>query len=248
MIRGVFISEYFFSVSTRFGLTFAIRKGRKSIDIFRFYIIIYMDLRRPEVYNIPISLSLSGEMRRADRNRHMEGVYGLYLSLRSDYDYGAFLTGRRLSKGRYCRKHQKKYATIDCTYDSDINRYCEVNVLSHEYLELTYPGQDCRELFRHYTKNTDGLIIFTFGEKEIMFGRKGQEPKYFKPYPIQVVSTLGAGDSFKAGAIYALDQGMSDEELVSFASATAGVACENYPIPLHPPTLEKIREVQSRKR
>lgn len=148
----------------------------------------------------------------------------------------------------YCRKYQKKYATIDCTYDSDMNRYCEVNVLSHEHLELTYPGQDYKELFRHYTENTEGLIIFTFGEKEIMFGRKGQEPKFFKPYPIRVVSTLGAGDSFKAGTIYALDQGMSDEDLVGFACATAGVACENYPIPLNPPTLEKIHEVQGRKR
>jgi len=72
-----------------------------------------------------------------------------------------------------------------------------------------------------------------------MFGRRGQEPKLFKPYPIRVVSTLGAGDSFKAGTIYGLDQGMSDEDMVSFACATAGVVCENYPIPLNPPILER---------
>ncbi len=143
-----------------------------------------------------------------------------------------------------CRKYNKKYATIDCAYDSEMNQYCAVNAISHQHLKSCYPGVDFKELYNRYTQNSDGLIIFTFGEREIMYGRKGQEPKYFKPYDIDLVSTLGAGDSFKAGTIYALNQGMSDNELVSFACATAGAACEAFPIPLNPPTLERIKQIQ----
>lgn len=65
-----------------------------------------------------------------------------------------------------------------------------------------------------------------------------------EPYKVDVVSTLGAGDSFKAGAIYALYKGMSDSEIVSFASATAAVACSNFPIAVNPPTLDKISALQ----
>jgi sugar/nucleoside kinase (ribokinase family) len=55
-----------------------------------------------------------------------------------------------------------------------------------------------------------------------------------------VESTLGAGDSFKAGALYGLLQGMCDRELVSFAA----VVCGHYPLPLYPPTLEQVTAVQ----
>lgn len=144
-----------------------------------------------------------------------------------------------------CVLHHKKYATIDCNYDSFMNQYCAVNAISHQHLKAIYPGEDYLELFRKYTENTEGLIIFTFGEKEIMYGRKGQVPKYFKPYAVDVVSTLGAGDSFKAGTIYGLYKGMEDDELVRFACATAAGSCANYPIPLKTVTLEMVENIMN---
>lgn len=143
-----------------------------------------------------------------------------------------------------CLKYHKKFATIDSTYDSNFNRYCSVHAISHQYLKSTYPERDFLELYQLYTQHSDGLIIFTCGENEVIYGRKDQKPKYFKPYRVNTISTLGAGDSFKAGTIYALDQGMNDDDLVSFACATAGAACEAFPIPLDPPTLQKIKRIQ----
>ena len=142
-----------------------------------------------------------------------------------------------------CKRLGKKYATIDCPYDSDMNRYCAVNAVSHQHLDDNYPHKSYEELFKLYTDNTEGLVIFTMGGKEVMYGRKNQLPKYFKPYSLDIVSTLGAGDSFKAGTIYALDKGMSDDETVEFACATAGCACTGYPISENPPTLEKVYEI-----
>lgn len=144
-----------------------------------------------------------------------------------------------------CQKYNKPYATIDCAYDSEINRHCAVNAISHEYLKTVYPGIDIEDLFRLYTDNTDGLVIFTMGEKELLYGRKraslkGQPPKRFKPYSLDIISTLGAGDCFKAGTVYALYHKMNDDDTVKFASALAGIACTKYPIALNPPALSEV--------
>jgi sugar/nucleoside kinase (ribokinase family) len=87
-------------------------------------------------------------------------------------------------------------------------------------------------------------MIFTLGVKDIMYGRKGQQAKHFKPYTIEVVSTLGAGDSFRAGCVYALLQNMNDNETISFSAATAACACSVFPLPLNPPALEKVKALQ----
>ena len=79
------------------------------------------------------------------------------------------------------------------------------------------------------------------GEKELLYGRRGQPSKRFKPYSLDIVSTLGAGDSFKAGTIYALYNKMSDDDTVKFASAVAGIACTKFPIPLRPPALAEVK-------
>lgn len=147
-----------------------------------------------------------------------------------------------------CREHQIPYVTIDCPYDSDTHRYSSINVLSNEFISANYPNEDRIELFHKYIENSNGLVIFTLGSKDILYGRKKDDmnslPKHFSPYPVEVVSTLGAGDSFKAGCVYALLKQMNDEEIVSFAAATAGCACSTFPLPLNPPTLEQIKALQ----
>jgi fructose-1-phosphate kinase PfkB-like protein len=146
----------------------------------------------------------------------------------------------------YCHELGKPYVTIDCKYDNLVHYYSAVNVISNEFIKSNYAGVAIEELFRQYTDNTDGLVIFTFGAREIFYGRKGEGINKFTPYQVEVVSTLGAGDSFKAGAIYGLLQGMSDRELVSFAAATAAAAvvCGHYPLALYPPTLEQVVALQ----
>lgn len=145
-----------------------------------------------------------------------------------------------------CRKYNKPYATIDCAYDSVMNKYCAVNAVSHQHLSSYYPDKSFEELFKLYTDSTDGLVIFTCGEKEVIYGRKGQPPKYFKPYSLDVVSTLGAGDSFKAGTVYALYNKMSDEDTVKYACAIAGIACTKFPISENPPLLSEVKALIER--
>ncbi len=96
------------------------------------------------------------------------------------------------------------------------------------------------------TNNTDGLVIITRGEKEILYGRKGQSMKKMQPFSVEVKSTLGAGDTFKAGCIYGLLNNMSDDELVRFASACSAIAISRFPLPLNPPTIEEVEELLNR--
>ncbi len=154
-----------------------------------------------------------------------------------------FFFDESIEAARLCHKHNVKYATVDCRIDSDIHRFSEVNIVSAEFLRSNYPKRNFASLFADYVEHTAGLVIFTFGAKELWFGRKGQGIQKLSPYQVDVVSTLGAGDSFKAGVIYAMSKSMDDAMLVRFASATAAAACMNYPIARFPPNLQEIAEI-----
>ncbi len=142
-----------------------------------------------------------------------------------------------------CQKYGVDYATIDCRFESDVHAQSVVNVLSAEFLRSNYADWHIESLFAEYTRRTSGLVIFTFGAEDIWYGRDGRTVQQFRPFRVDVQSSLGAGDSFKAGVIYAVVNGMDDTTLVHFASATAATACMNYPIAENPPTLETISEV-----
>ena len=137
----------------------------------------------------------------------------------------------------------KPYVTIDCKYDSYIHRHAAVDVISGDGLKMHYGDVSREEMFPRYAENADGLTIITNGGNTLLYGRKGEPVKTFQPFRVDVASTLGAGDTFKAGCTYALANGMSDDELVRFASACAGVAVSRYPMQLDPPKLRETEEL-----
>lgn len=143
-----------------------------------------------------------------------------------------------------CVKHNKPFVTIDCHHDSFLHKHCAVNVVSKECTgSEQYKDKSIEEIYELLTDNTDGLVIITRGEKEMIYGRTGQPMKTIKPFSVQVKSTLGAGDTFKAGCIYGLLHDMSDDEIVRFASACSAIAISRFPLPLNPPTMEEVKEL-----
>ena len=143
-----------------------------------------------------------------------------------------------------CVKHKKPYVTIDSHHDSYLHQHSAVNVISKECTgSEQYKDKSIEEIYGLLTDNTDGLVIITRGEKEMLYGRKGQPMKKMKPFSVEVKSTLGAGDTFKAGCVYGLLHGMSDDELVRFASACSAIAISRFPLPLNPPTMEEVKEL-----
>ncbi len=143
-----------------------------------------------------------------------------------------------------CVKHGKPYVTIDSRHDSYLHQHCAVNVVSKECTEAEqYKGKSMEEIYALLTESTDGLVVITRGEKEMLYGRKGQPMKMMKPLAVEVKSTLGAGDTFKAGCIYGLLREMSDDELVRFASACSAIAISRFPLPLNPPTMAEVEAI-----
>ncbi|MBR3824336.1 MAG: carbohydrate kinase family protein [Lachnospiraceae bacterium] len=143
-----------------------------------------------------------------------------------------------------CVKHGKPYVTIDSRHDSFLHQNCAINVVSkectHAYLK---DGYSMEKIFEKLVETTDGLVVITTGEKDMLYGRKGQPMKRMKPFNVEVKSTLGAGDTFKAGCVYGLLKGMMDEEIVRFASACSAIAISRFPLPLNPPTLEEVKSL-----
>jgi sugar/nucleoside kinase (ribokinase family) len=139
-----------------------------------------------------------------------------------------------------CAALGKPCVTIDCPPDSPLHRQAAATVVSGEYLRNEFPGQDARQLLRRYSAAGRGLVILTFGAREILYARGDGEVRSLAPYPVAVKSTLGAGDTFRAGVIHGLVSGMDDTQTVRFAAATAAMVCTRFPMALDPPGLADI--------
>jgi sugar/nucleoside kinase (ribokinase family) len=140
-----------------------------------------------------------------------------------------------------CVQHGADYVTIDCHWDDFIAQQARAIVCSREFLDREYPGADRFELLQQYRAACRGLIIFTFGAEEIVYQSAGaSKPATFKPYTVEVVDTLAAGDTFRAGVVYGVLKQLSDLETVKFASACAAVSCTRFPSVYEPPTLQEV--------
>lgn len=144
------------------------------------------------------------------------------------------------SVAKYCADIDKKYVTIDCPPDSLIYQNAAATVISNEFIRNQFPEEDIRILMKKYTEAANSLVIFTFGAREILYGRKGQEIQRLVPYKVDVKSTLGAGDTFRAGVVYGVLNEMDDENIVKFAAATAASVCKRFPMALDPPGIDEI--------
>lgn len=139
-----------------------------------------------------------------------------------------------------CLKFKKDYVTIDCRWEDRIAQQARAVVCSQEFLDREYAGQSAEWLLDRYQAVCSGLVIFTFGSRPILYGSLSTPRSQFTPYLVTVVDTLGAGDTFRAGVVYGLLQGMSEDEIVRFAAACAAVTCTRFPSVHTPPELGEI--------
>ena len=140
-----------------------------------------------------------------------------------------------------CRQHGIPYVTIDSPHDSPLHQHAAVNVVSKECTGQHYAGMQPEAVMERMMETAEGLTILTQGGGEMLYGRKGAALHRMKPFDVEVRSTLGAGDTFKAGCVYGLLHGMADDALVRFASTCSAIAISRFPLPLHPPKLEEVR-------
>jgi len=140
------------------------------------------------------------------------------------------------------------FVSIDCAYDHVLATDAAAVIVSGEFRNREYPGIKIDELFREYQFRAKGLVILTSGGDELLYGRRGEAIRHFKPYPVNVIDSAGAGDSFRAGVIFGIYQGWDDLTTIQYASALAGMVCERFPGVLDSPgNSEVIEFIQKQK-
>ena len=154
-----------------------------------------------------------------------------------------FFGEETLLAAEICRRRCIPYVTIDTPHDSPLHRYAAVNIVSKECTSGHYAGMAPETVMELMRETAEGLTIITQGGGDILYARKGEAIRRMKPFSVQVKSTLGAGDTFKAGCVYGLLRGMDDEKLVRFASACSAVAISRFPLPKHPPRLDEVMKL-----
>lgn len=132
------------------------------------------------------------------------------------------------------------YVTIDCAHNGQLAQNAAAVIISGEYRKRDYPGVDDVGLFRSYQESCQGLLIFTSGSEGSMYARYGEKVKRFLSYPVEVIDTAGAGDSFRSGIVFGLLQGWSDEKTIGYASALAALICASFPGVLNCPMHEQV--------
>lgn len=142
--------------------------------------------------------------------------------------------------GRYSTELGIPYIAIDCPYDQELSIRAAAVIVSGEFREREYQKAGLIDLFSEYQKVAKGLIVFTAGSEEILYGRKGEPIKRFKPYHIKVIDSAGAGDSFRAGVIYGMLKKWPDDEVIQYAAALAGLVCGRFPGVLNSPSEAEV--------
>lgn len=156
-----------------------------------------------------------------------------------------FFGAESMLAAELCVRNRIPYVTIDARHDSALHQHAAVNVISQECTAQYDPAVTPEEIMEMMKRETDGLTILTQGCGDMLFGRKGEPTRRMPAFRVPVRSTLGAGDTFKAGCVYALLHKMRDAETVRFAAACAAAAVMRFPLPLNPPMLPEVRALMN---
>lgn len=183
-------------------------------------------------------------------------IFGTYKRLLADRPWGEpseedirtarivnvdpFFGDESVTVSRLCRKYEKPYVTVDALPDSEIARSAAVVIVSHEFISQRLGDIDPLLVLSDYAGQCEGLVVLTQGSAGAWW-RDGSQPASFHPaFSVEVRDTTGAGDAFRAGAVYGLLRGYTGEALVRVASAVAALVCQTTPGVLHSPTAAQL--------
>jgi sugar/nucleoside kinase (ribokinase family) len=150
---------------------------------------------------------------------------------------------KEINKELYMKKHDIYLYGMVVKPNNEVCNLASIVVVSSEYIRDWMPDYYSNEgkanLIKKFAETSNALIILTDGSDDIFFGRNG-EVKTMQVKKIETVSTLGAGDTFKAGCIYGLSQRWDDEKIIKFASSCAAIVCTKFPLAYNPPKLDEV--------
>lgn len=130
--------------------------------------------------------------------------------------------------------------TVDCRHDSPIVEYASAVIIAESWLGEQYPGQSPGAVFEAYRQACPGLVVFTFGDKPLLFAAPDEDVQTYQPHSVDAVDTTGAGDSFRAGIVYGFLECWEIPRTIEFASALAGLVCTRSPGVQDAPSLDEV--------
>lgn len=151
-----------------------------------------------------------------------------------------FLGNASLQAANYAQEFDKPVVTVDCRFDDPVFLASAVAIISEEFIGHAYPQQSIAAVTREYQERSGAAVIFTFGDKEIIYGSRDEAYRGFTPHKINPVDTTGAGDSFRAGIVYGLLKKWPARESIAFASALAALVCQSLPGVLNSPGYDEV--------
>jgi sugar/nucleoside kinase (ribokinase family) len=151
-----------------------------------------------------------------------------------------FFKDDSLLAARYASAFSIPYVTVDVKPDDPLACHAAVLIISGEFRRREYPEREMSLLLTEYTKRTDGVVIFTSGESDILYQEHGKGQKRIESFMISPVDTAGAGDSFRSGIIYGILSGWNMERSIRFASGLAAIVCASFPGVLNAPDCKKV--------
>ncbi|MDB5819592.1 MAG: ribokinase [Rhizobacter sp.] len=130
---------------------------------------------------------------------------------------------------------------------------CNVMKLSDEDAAHLAPGVSLADLAQSYLAVGPQAVVVTRGAEGATLYRTGHAPMNVKPPPVQVVDTIGAGDTFSAGLSVGLIEqrvervehlhAMSDlcwRNVMNLAAMAASLNCTR--VGAQPPSRDEVRE------
>ena len=114
------------------------------------------------------------------------------------------------------------------------------DILKLSYIDLAWllPGASVEESLLHLSGLGPALVIITHGEKGVLARSGSSQTLHVSSFPVAVMDTVGAGDTFCAGVLARLsDEGVLSrekvlslteqalQEVITFASAAAALNC-----------------------
>jgi 2-dehydro-3-deoxygluconokinase len=122
-----------------------------------------------------------------------------------------------------------------------IEEYADILEITDDEMKLLGWGERPEELVSHFSR-TPQICAVKMGEQGC-YVRQNEKEIRVKPFSMDVVDTVGAGDAFDAGLIVGVLEEMEFERLAEFANAVAVLTCRDVGPLRAQPTREEVERL-----
>ncbi|MCK5759268.1 MAG: carbohydrate kinase family protein, partial [Clostridiales bacterium] len=124
----------------------------------------------------------------------------------------------------------------------NILKCADAIIPNYDSVKDVYGIFDEAELASHMSKILQKTVIVTAGEKGVYYCEDGKESVNIHADKINIVDTVGAGDSFHGSLLYSLAINNSLEKSIKFAVQCAQLTCMGFGARISMPYLKDVKQ------